>query len=79
MTVKELIDRLQRFEPDTLVVMSRGWKDSVHGNIEHCQLGFYSPRSEIWGEFGPDEAYEMDGENPDEGSVRAVNLTPTFE
>jgi hypothetical protein len=68
MTVKELIENLERLPQDSLVIMSKDAGGNQHGPLSVTSVGVYAPETTWRGAYYDpkefeEEGYEYDAEN----------------
>jgi hypothetical protein len=77
MTVKQLIARLSKFDPNRIVVMSKDGEGNGFSPLETMQEGIYRPESTWSGESFPEGATEDDyGYTKQKGDKPSVTLWP---
>jgi len=60
MLVKELIEKLQKEDPDRIVIISRDSEGNGHSPLSRICLGAYAATTSWYGEVGLDELTEED-------------------
>jgi len=62
MTVKELIEKLQKEDPDRIVIMSKDSEGNSYSPLSNFWIGAYAPTTTWYGEAGLEGLTEEDKE-----------------